>query len=238
MARISSWSLLHSILLSTLKKPLSPNLWRCLVDLGISCKKPTLRGCRGGQRKQRLAQLLGLALMARSSPQISNLSLLENKNDQPTNVEDQDSRSLHNALPRALNMQAPTVTDLHADSDLRNSSFSTPINTSFSPNNSAIVLHNSPGTNPVPADSRDYSRDSSLQRPTANDSSSSKATTKERQFFVPSVLLSNVISLAPKIDEIAYTISSTKPDVAFFTETWLNGSIPEIRPLFSAEAGC
>ena len=48
-----------------------------------------------------------------------------------------------------------------------------------------------------------------------------------RSFFVPSLLLSNTMSLAPKIDEITYTISSFNPDIAFFTETWLNQSVPD-----------
>ena len=44
--------------------------------------------------------------------------------------------------------------------------------------------------------------------------------------FVSS-LLSNPMSLAPKIDEIAYAVQQQNFDVAFFTETWLKESIPD-----------
>ena len=40
--------------------------------------------------------------------------------------------------------------------------------------------------------------------------------------FVPSVLLSNAMSLAPKINKIAYTIITLDVDIALFTTTWLN----------------
>ena len=46
-----------------------------------------------------------------------------------------------------------------------------------------------------------------------------------RPHFVPSILLSNAMSLAPKIDEIAYTLNSTNTDIAFFSETWLKETV-------------
>ena len=45
--------------------------------------------------------------------------------------------------------------------------------------------------------------------------------------FVPVLLLSYTMSLAPKIDEIAYTIKQKNLDLALFTETWLKESIPD-----------
>ena len=39
--------------------------------------------------------------------------------------------------------------------------------------------------------------------------------------FVPALLLLNTMSLAPKIDEIAYTIKQKNLDLALFTETGL-----------------
>ena len=45
--------------------------------------------------------------------------------------------------------------------------------------------------------------------------------------FVPVLLLSNTMSLAPKIDEIAFTIHQKDIQVAFFTETWLKDSITD-----------
>ena len=38
--------------------------------------------------------------------------------------------------------------------------------------------------------------------------------------FVQSILLSNTMSLDPKIDEIAH-------ELAFFTETWLSSTVPD-----------
>ena len=48
-----------------------------------------------------------------------------------------------------------------------------------------------------------------------------------RPQFVPSILLSNAMSLAPKIDEIAYTLNSTNTDIAFFSETWLKETVSD-----------
>ena len=45
--------------------------------------------------------------------------------------------------------------------------------------------------------------------------------------FVPSIVVSNVMSLAPKIDEINYFMSTERPDIACFTETWLKDSIDD-----------
>jgi hypothetical protein len=36
------------------------------------------------------------------------------------------------------------------------------------------------------------------------------------------------MSLAPKIDEIAYTIKTVDGDIALFTETWLRDTVPDI----------
>ena len=46
--------------------------------------------------------------------------------------------------------------------------------------------------------------------------------------FVPSILLSNTMSVAPKVDEIAYTIKTVDADIALFTETWLRDTVPDI----------
>ena len=45
--------------------------------------------------------------------------------------------------------------------------------------------------------------------------------------FVPSLLLSNPMSLAPKIDEIAHAVQRQNTDITLFTETWLKESIPD-----------
>ena len=64
--------------------------------------------------------------------------------------------------------------------------------------------------------------DTSIQDLNAANTSSSG-----RPHFVPSILLSNAMSLAPKIDEIAYTLNSTNTDIAFFSETWLKETVPD-----------
>ena len=43
--------------------------------------------------------------------------------------------------------------------------------------------------------------------------------------FVPSLILSNAMSLVPKIDEVRPYVINTNADVAVFTETWLKSSI-------------
>ena len=43
--------------------------------------------------------------------------------------------------------------------------------------------------------------------------------------FVPGIVLSNVMSLAPKIDEIRPLVLNAAVDIAAFTETWLKDSI-------------
>ena len=41
------------------------------------------------------------------------------------------------------------------------------------------------------------------------------------KYFVPSVLLSNVVSLTPKTDELAYVVKQNQCDTVGITETWL-----------------
>jgi hypothetical protein len=47
------------------------------------------------------------------------------------------------------------------------------------------------------------------------------------RMFVPSFILSNVMSLSPKIDEVRLVIKKTGVDIAVFTETWLKHVIPD-----------
>ncbi len=49
----------------------------------------------------------------------------------------------------------------------------------------------------------------------------------ENSQYVPSLLLSNTMSLAPKNDEIAFTIHQKDIQLALFTETWLKDLIPD-----------
>ena len=43
--------------------------------------------------------------------------------------------------------------------------------------------------------------------------------------FVPSLMLTKVMSLAPKIDEVSLFLLNKNPDVVFITETWLTNAI-------------
>ncbi|CAH3040127.1 unnamed protein product [Pocillopora meandrina] len=48
-----------------------------------------------------------------------------------------------------------------------------------------------------------------------------------RPHFVPSIFLSNTMSLVPRIDEIAHTLINFDADIALFTESWLSGCVPD-----------
>ena len=49
----------------------------------------------------------------------------------------------------------------------------------------------------------------------------------DKRSFVPKILLTNTMSLTPKIDEVSCFMKTHNPDVACITETWLHGSIDE-----------
>ena len=50
---------------------------------------------------------------------------------------------------------------------------------------------------------------------------------KSSHHFVPSVMLSNVMSLVPKIDELAQVLKNNNADLVFITEIWLKDKIPD-----------
>ena len=45
--------------------------------------------------------------------------------------------------------------------------------------------------------------------------------------FVPSLFLSNVVSLAPKIDEVSHVVQNANYDLVCITESWLRQHIPD-----------
>ena len=47
----------------------------------------------------------------------------------------------------------------------------------------------------------------------------------QRSFILPGFLMSNVMSLAPKIDEIRHTVTKEEVESACFNESWLKDSI-------------
>ena len=105
MARIYTRSFLNAIYSSISPKPLSTGLWRCLLDIGISKKKPTRPGCRAGQRKFRPTG-------GKIPSSFLQYSYLPSTKDGNTNLnfdfEAQDGRHLHIVLPSTLNIQTDT----------------------------------------------------------------------------------------------------------------------------------
>ena len=65
-----------------------------------------------------------------------------------------------------------------------------------------------------------------IQTQTPQENRNEAGTTEK--YFVPSVLLSNTMSLTPKIDEVAFAIKQNQCDIAAITETWLKESIPDV----------
>ena len=58
-----------------------------------------------------------------------------------------------------------------------------------------------------------------IQALTSQENENEAGTTEK--YFVPSVLLSNTMSLTPKIDEVAFVMKQNHCDIAAITETWL-----------------
>ena len=50
---------------------------------------------------------------------------------------------------------------------------------------------------------------------------------RQRTMYVPKLMLANVMSLVPKMDEVREFLQRNKICLAFITETWLKESIPE-----------
>jgi hypothetical protein len=45
--------------------------------------------------------------------------------------------------------------------------------------------------------------------------------------FVPNLLLTNVMSLVPKMDELEHVTKQNNADLVFISETWLKSSVPD-----------
>ena len=78
--------------------------------------------------------------------------------------------------------------------------------------------------NPVEKGSRNENNLVKIKIKTSNYDTKASIVTN---YFVPSVLLSNTMSLTPKIDEVAFTMKNHHCDIAAITETWLKESIPD-----------
>ncbi|EDO47366.1 predicted protein [Nematostella vectensis] len=88
--------------------------------------------------------------------------------------------------------------------------------------------HNIDKVRPRPMD-REARRPSSAHNPNncvqVSTTNSIQKTPISLNAFVPALLLSNVMSLAPKIDEVREAISNANLDLACITETWLRNHI-------------
>ena len=45
--------------------------------------------------------------------------------------------------------------------------------------------------------------------------------------FVPNIVLTNMMSLVLKMDELEHVITEYSADIAFITESWLKNSVPD-----------
>ena len=49
----------------------------------------------------------------------------------------------------------------------------------------------------------------------------------QNKLFLPTIILSNVMSLSPKIDEVSHVVQNANFDLVCITETWLQQHIPD-----------
>ena len=107
MARIYTNLFLKAFSRSTSSRPLSVDVWRRLVDHGISKAKPTRRGCRAGHRKSKLIGDMESLILSNSILQSSVISsgVAENIN---SNVKLQEETNLHTSFSEILNIQTDT----------------------------------------------------------------------------------------------------------------------------------
>ena len=173
MAIFYSRAALNAILSSTTKKSLGRELWRNISDLGITRQRPTRRGTRAGQRKQRQ---IGICMGngARKIQQFPNF----NGCFFARNLILHRKPHLHNQLANILNIQ----NDTFPRSNLNN----------------CIVI--------------DCTKEN-------------RAASTEWSPKVAKIMLANVMSLAPKMDEVSEFITRNHINLAFVTETWLKDSV-------------
>ena len=76
-----------------------------------------------------------------------------------------------------------------------------------------------------------YGNSLNIQIVTSSSSSETSSVTPSSlgtsSHFVPSILLSNPMSIKPKIYEIAHAITTMDAELALFTEIWLKSSVPD-----------
>jgi len=119
MALVYSRSFLKAIS-SCIPTRCPTDLWRRLTDLGVSRVKPTLKGCRGGQRKR---TGFNHSLSIDLQPGFSTVCCLNSPEPSVSNISTQsvrnleDEAALHNISRETLNIQVNTFASIPDDPD-------------------------------------------------------------------------------------------------------------------------
>ena len=206
MAAIYTSSFLRSLSSSIqTNNHLAPDLWQRLTSLGLSRVKPTRRGLRGGNRRRQVLPRPGTVLESSMGQPLSSYgSFLADFPGEKVNLNGESN--LHTAPSSTLNIQIDTLQRVGI-------------------NNGSIPV--------IKPRNRLQDRPSGPQRPPGMHgwNLSRFAPTipsnqgKENSVFGLSALLANTMSLAPKIDEVRSVVLDLKPNLGFFTETWLRETI-------------
>ncbi|XP_066020680.1 uncharacterized protein [Pocillopora verrucosa] len=184
---------------------LAPDLWQRLTSLGLSRVKPTHRGLHGGNRRRQVLPRHGTVLESSMGQPLSSYgSFLANFPGKKVNLNGESN--LHTAPSSTLNIQIDTLQRVGI-------------------NNSSILV--------IKPRNRLWDRPYGSQRlpGVCRRNLSRFASTipsnqgKENSVFGLSALLANTMSLAPKIDEVRSVVLDLKPNLGFFTETWLRETI-------------
>ena len=191
MARIYTKLCLEAILSSFSPRFLDGELWRCLVDNGISRQMPTRRSCRAGRRKLRTTGC------ETSRPNLqSRLLPFNSVSGQDIEAETQTQCNFHIGKPGTLNIQNDTFA-------------------------SSSILDHLSVTESANHATRSHARDSGPQE------SHVTSLSKNSSCFVPKIMVTNVMSLVPKILEVEEFINRSNVSLAFITETWFKSTVTD-----------
>ena len=177
---------------------LDPGVWRRLIHFGISRVKPTRRGTRGGRRRS--CTTTSTTFLHRTNNFCATPSL-ESTFCSPTVGNLPERRVLHIPPPSQLNIQLDTF----PIGSINNQ----PVTAIGSQNRHRTLSKAPRGRNP------------------SNISVINCRPRREEHEFGMNILLANTQSLAPKIDEVRSVMLNVKPDLGFFTETWLRETISD-----------
>ena len=180
---------------------LALDLWQRLTSLGLSRVKPTYRGLRGGNRRKQVLPRPGTVQeSSMGQPLFSYGSFLTDFSGEKENVNGESN--LHTALSSTLNVQIDTLQRV----GINNGSILV-----IKPRNRLRDRPSGPQRTPGV-----HGRNLSHFAPTIPSNQG-----KENSVFGLSALLANTMSLATKTDEVRSVVLDLKPNLGFFTETWL-----------------